>query len=156
FKNAKGDKDAFKTAREENQKAVAKIIDDLKPEQKKRLHQIEVQALGLKAFEKEEGATALKLTDDQKKEIKEIREETTKDAGEIMKDVGRDKDKRTEATAKVAKLRKEAFEKATKNFTSEQKATWKGLTGDPYEVKFEGFGGGFGGRGGKGGKGGKG
>jgi len=148
----KVDREAAKAAREEGQKALTKLIDELKPEQKKRLNQIAIQQSGVKAFEKDEVATALKLTDDQKKEIKEIAEETTKDLAEIAKDgFTKDEEKRKENREKVAKLTKEAIEKATKNFTSEQKSTWKDLNGEPFEVKidFGGFGGGKGKRGGK-------
>jgi hypothetical protein len=135
------DKDAREKAGEEATKAAAKIVDELKAEQKKRLNQIEVQVLGIRAFTKEEVASALKLSDKQKDEIKEVAEETGKDVRELMKDVGRDKDKRTEAMTKVAKLRKEAINKITKSFSDEQKKTYKDLTGEPFEYKPE-FGGG--------------
>jgi DNA-binding MarR family transcriptional regulator len=151
-----GDKEAFKTAREEAKKAVTKIQDDLKPEQKKRLTQIEtqvkVQMQGPTAFTKDDLASALKLTDKQKEEIKSIAEDTSKDVAEIRKDAGKDKEKRTEATAKIGKLNKEAVSKVVKSFDADQKKTFQEMTGEPFEYKpeFGGFGGGTG-RPGKGG-----
>jgi len=133
------DFESIKGVREEAGKSVTKIKDELSADQKKRLGQIELQAhlqfQGPAALAKDEVASALKLTDKQKSEIREVGEETQKDIQEIMKDVGKDKDKRTEATTKVAKLRKEAMEKITKTFSDDQKAALKELTGQPYEVQ---------------------
>jgi hypothetical protein len=144
------DFESIKGAREEAGKTVTKIKEDLTSEQKKRLGQIELQAhlqfQGPAALAKDEVATALKLTDKQKSEIKEVGEETQKDIQEIMKDARGDKDKAAEARTKVAKLRKEAMDKITKTFSDEQKAALKELTGQPFELQLQ-----FGGfRGGKG------
>jgi hypothetical protein len=38
---------------------------------------------------------------------------------------------------KMTALRKERLDKALATLTDDQKKTWKELTGEPYEVKFE-------------------
>jgi len=130
------DLEAARKAMDEGFKTASK---ELKSEQKKRLDEIEIQAAGLEAFAKENVQKALKLTDKQKDEIKEITDEVRKDAEEVMKDARGDKEKRAEAIKKVTKLRTSAIDKVTKTFSDDQKTAWKELTGKPFEIKFEGF-----------------
>ena len=61
---------------EDMEKAVAGV---LKPEQSKRLKQIEVQAAGLAAFSMDDVQSALKLTDAQKKDAKDATDALQKD-----------------------------------------------------------------------------
>jgi len=144
-KGGKGfDREAFQKAMEESNKAYAKVKEDLKPEQKKRLHQIQTQVQGLRAFSNEEVQSALKLTDKQKEEIKEIADEAGKDIAELRKGgfgKGADREKMAENQKKIAKLNKEATDRIVKTFNTDQQKAWKDLTGEPFEVKFEGFGG---------------
>ncbi len=51
-----------------------------------------------------------------------------------------------EAGEKAGALRKETMEKVMALLTDEQKKAWKDMTGEPFEVRFEGTRGGFGGR----------
>ncbi|MCP6280446.1 hypothetical protein NL459_27860, partial [Klebsiella pneumoniae] len=55
----------------------------LKPEQTKRLKQINYQFMGIGAFSNKDVQTELKITDEQKEQIKGIVDEYNKDAGEI-------------------------------------------------------------------------
>jgi len=135
------DKEAREKFGEESKKVAAKIKDELKSEQKKRLEQISIQVAGTRAFAREEVQAALKLTDKQKDEIKEITTETGKDLAELFKSGGRDKEKRAENQAKIAKLNKEAMEKISKTLNDNQKKAWKELTGEHFDYKPE-FGGG--------------
>jgi Spy/CpxP family protein refolding chaperone len=113
--------------------------DILKADQVKRLKQLEVQAGGLGAFAKENVATALKLTDKQKKDIGEAKTDLEKDATDLLKDAAGDREKMGEAFKKVTAMRKEAVDKIVNGLTDEQKKEWKELTGEKFE--FSPFGG---------------
>ncbi len=122
----------------------------LKTEQVTRLKQIDVQAAGLRAFGRPEVVSALKLTDEQKEKVKAAGE----DAGKAMREAfgggggGRpDPAKMEEGRAKIAKAQAEALDKVKAALTDEQKAAWKGLTGEPFDttkLNQGGFGGGGG------------
>jgi Spy/CpxP family protein refolding chaperone len=148
FKKAREDRDfsGLRTAFEDYNKAVTKVKEDLKPEQTKRLKQISRQVAGPQAFNQPDVQKALKLTDKQKDEVKEIAGELTKGAREIMDNArGGGREKMVEAQKKIAKLRKEAVAKITKTFNADQKEAWKELTGKPVDVQLgdpDGFGGG--------------
>ena len=126
-----------KAETEDMDKAIPTI---LKPEQAKRLKQLEVQAGGLSALNKEDVQTALKLTDDQKKSIKESTEELTKDAQEMFQSAQGDRTKMGELMTKMQGMRKEALDKAVSGFNDDQKKEWKELNGEKFE--FPAFGGG--------------
>ncbi len=121
---------------EEMDKAVPTV---LKPEQVTRLKQLEVQRAGLAAFNKEDVQTALKLTDDQKKSIKDSTEELTKDVQEMFQSAGGDRTKMAENMAKVQTMQKEALEKTVNSLNADQKKEWKELNGEKFE--FPAFGG---------------
>jgi len=131
----------FKTIGEETDKAMAEI---LKPEQAKRLKQISLQTMGSQAFNDEEVQKGLNLTDDQKDKIKTLNEDLGSEIGSIFKNA---QGNFQEAGKKAATLRKETLEKVLALLTDDQKKSWKEMTGEPFEVKFE-----FGGRGGFGGR----
>ena len=132
-----------KAMSEDTEKAVLAI---LKPDQSKRLKQIEVQAAGLGAFSKDDVQTALKVTDAQKKDIKDATDDMQKDIRELFQNAQGDRDKMAEAQKKVQSLREETLDSIVKNLTDDQKKTWKELSGDKFEVTLGpgGFGGGFG------------
>jgi hypothetical protein len=133
------DKNAPKEEREEARKKVtelnAKIMADvLKPEQFKRLKQINWQRQGVIAFSDPEVQKALNLTDEQKTHLRTIGEDLGKERAEIFKNAG---DNREEAMKKITALGKEKMESVAKLLTDEQKKAWKELVGEPFEVKFE-------------------
>ena len=123
--------DLRKTMNADLEKALA---DVLKPEQAKRLKQIEVQVAGLTAFTQDDVQTALKLTDAQKKDVKGAADDMQKDVQDLVKDAQGDREKMTAAMKKVQDLRTQAVEQVVKGLTDDQKKTWKDLTGDKFEV----------------------
>lgn len=130
----------------------------LKPEQVKRLHQIENQRAGVAMFEKDDVQAALKLTDDQKTKLKAINEDLQKDLRALAPggaggqpgqrgqrgqrgqggQGGRGGAFDPEVIRKRQGLQKEALANATKLLNDAQKATLKDLTGEPFELRFEG------------------
>ena len=110
----------------------------LKPEQIKRLNQIENQQAGIGMFNKADVQKTLKLSDDQKSSIEGINENLQKDLREL-----RGFDPQNQRKRKG--LQKEAMEKVEGLLTDEQKTALKDLTGAPFEMQVAAFGGGFGG-----------
>ena len=128
---------------EANTKALNSV---LKPEQLKRLKQIETQRAGIDAYTKEDVQKALKLSDDQKDKIASIVKEYQKDLRELYPEgrggFGRGFDPETQR--KQQGLQKEAMSAIQKTLSDDQKTAFKDLTGEPFELQF-GFGrGGFG------------
>lgn len=111
----------------------------LKPEQTKRLNQLVVQRSGLGAFAKDDVATALKLTDKQKKEVADAKSDIEKDSADLFKDAAGDREKMGDAFKKVQTMQTDALTKVMDSLTDDQKKTWKDLTGDKFE--FSPFGG---------------
>jgi Spy/CpxP family protein refolding chaperone len=107
----------------------------LKPEQTKRLDQIQVQQMGANSFGMlPRVQEALKLTDEQKAKVKEITDELNQARRDAFQDFQSD---REGTMKKVAELSKQATDKAVAVLTDDQKKSWKELTGEPFEVKFE-------------------
>jgi Spy/CpxP family protein refolding chaperone len=143
MKKAREDKDreAFQAAFKKYNTALGKVKDGLKPEQVKRLNQIEIQASGLAAFKRKDVLKELKLSDKQKDQVKDIEQDLAKDMKELFADARGDREKMTAAIKKLGKMRTDAFAKVVKTFDADQKKAWKELTGKPYTIKFEGIGG---------------
>jgi hypothetical protein len=126
------DKDAIrKKMTEANEKMVKDILEE---KQQKRLKQIERQQQGIDMFQDAAVVKALKISDKQKDQIKEINEEMTKEVAELFKD-GFSREK----LAKVQTMRKEALEKTVKVLDDDQKKALKDLNGKPLELKPEDF-----------------
>ena len=120
----------------------------LKPEQIKRLKQIENQQAGIGIFTKEEAAAALKLSAEQKEKITAIDEGMTKDLRELMAGVrGNRGAPDAQAATKRQDVVKEAMEKAQAVLNDEQRKTFKDLLGQPFQLRPLGFGGAAGGAG---------
>jgi Spy/CpxP family protein refolding chaperone len=107
------------------------LADALKPDQIKRLKQIDIQARGPSHPEAQK---ALKLSDDQKEKIRKIGEDNREAMRDIFKGA---KDNPKEAQEKMTKLRNETREKQLKVLTDEQQKQYKELTGAPFEIKRE-------------------
>lgn len=122
-----------KVVGEETNKALTSI---LQPEQLKRYHQIQLQQRGVQAFEDSEVQKKLALTDDQKDKIKTIAEDLRKEMREIFQPGGGGN--RQEAFQKMRTLSKEALENTAAVLNDTQKKTWKEMTGEPFEIKFDG------------------
>jgi len=142
LKAAFKDKDKMTELRKKMSEERTKMMDGvLKAEQTKRLSQIEVQVGGLNALTKDEVSKTLKLTEEQITKAKGMVDDLRKDSGELMKDVGRDKDKRAEATEKIAKMTKEATAKFLGTLSADQTKAYKELTGEEFKGKIERTGG---------------
>jgi hypothetical protein len=117
-----------------NESANKTASEFLKPEQMKRLHQIQHQQQGASAFEMAHVQTKLKLTDDQKKEIGEIIQASNQEMRSIFAASQGD---REGAMTKITELRKETLSKVEAKLTDEQKTAYKEMLGAPFEVKRE-------------------
>jgi Spy/CpxP family protein refolding chaperone len=130
------------------------LKETLSADQQKRLKQIQRYNMGPNAFTDEEVAKELKLTDEQKEDIKKITQELGVQSKEAFTGVDfQDQEARQAAFKKIQGFRKEATEKITKMLTPDQKKAWKDVTGEPFEVQMGPGRGGFGGGKGKGKKG---
>jgi len=68
---------------------VKKATDDvLTADQKKRFKQIEIQAMGVRAFSNADVVKALTISDDQKKALKEVADATQKEIADLRKELG--------------------------------------------------------------------
>jgi len=127
---------------DETSSLLVKVLEDKgKKDQAVRLNQIRIQQMGFRAFADDKVASALKLTNDQKNEIKEIAEDLRKEVDAMRKDAGMDFSKMRDIMRKSSALQKDAVAKVNEMFNSDQKKAWKELVGTPFEMKME-FGGG--------------
>ena len=136
-------REKFGEIQAEMQKTLYKELGGvLNPDQIKRLKQIDVQFAGLRAFTNAEVVSALKLTDEQKDKLKDANETMQRDMRELRDEYGikgfnprpTDAGKAAEFEKKSSALTKETMEKIMGMMTSEQKSTWKELTGAPFDV----------------------
>jgi len=141
---AKGDRtkgqEIFKKVGDATTEAITKdLATVLKPEQVARLKQIELQQLGMGALSKEEVAKDLALTAAQKEKIKGLSDDLAKDLEDLRKDQPKGKFD-PNIFKKQVEARTATFEKATGVLDDTQKATWKKLTGEKFEMKLFGKG----------------
>jgi hypothetical protein len=113
------------------------LADVLKPEQMKRYRQLQLQHLSLMAFTEPEVRSKLKLTDDQVGRIRSIIAESQSQRRELVQ--GGRGGNREEMQKKGATLGKESMDKALAVLSADQKQAWKDMTGEPFEVRFQGF-----------------
>jgi DNA-binding transcriptional MerR regulator len=115
----------------------------LKPEQVKRLRQINIQLQGPRAFTTKEVQEALQLTDDQKEQIQGIVSEFGRDVMEVTRagfgrggqqDPEAFRQRMQENQRKIAALTKEAEEKVHEKLTDEQKSKLKELHGEKFDT----------------------
>ena len=112
------------------------LADVLKPEQMKRYRQIQLQHLGLMAFTEPDVRSKLKLTDAQVGRIGRINADSQSQRRELAQGGGGN---REEMRKKAATLGKEGMDKALAVLSADQKQAWKDMTGEPFEVRFQGF-----------------
>ncbi len=127
---------------QENAKKTQEAVDKLlKPEQQKRLKQLNLQSTGPMGLARnEEAAKQLGLTEDQIEKLREL--QPRGGFGGFKKG-----DDPAEARKKAAESRRANNEKAMELLTAEQKTKWKEMIGEPFKGEFPaagGFGGGFG------------
>jgi hypothetical protein len=108
-----------------NDEILKDLGDTLKPEQVKRLKEIDLQEQGTRAFADPEIAAALKLTDAQKEKIKSINDDFMAEMSAARQGGG----------GQIAQLRKQSMKKISEVLTEEQQKTWQEMTGKPFEIK---------------------
>lgn len=119
----------------------------LNADQEKRLKQITLQQRGVQAFTDAEVATALKLSDEQKDTLKTINDDSAKDLRELFAAQrgggggGFNQEAFQENMKKMQAMRKEAMDKAVAVLKDDQKKAWKDMTGEPFTMTMQGFGG---------------
>ncbi len=112
----------------------------LTADQKKRFKQIEIQAMGARAFANADVVKALTITDDEKKVLKDIADAYTKERSDLAKELGvtlggggggarPDPEKMAEFTKKSKPLADAAMEKSVKALTAEQQKQWTEMIG---------------------------
>jgi len=106
----------------------------LKPDQVKRLKQIDLQQAGVAAFTRADVEKALKLNDEQKGKVKAIAEESSTKMRELRGGTGGAGRTRGADQEKVTALRKEMMNKGLEVLNDEQKGTWKTLVGEAFTV----------------------
>ncbi len=144
---AKANQEQFEAECAEVKKAVEKV---LKPAQLRRLAEVELQMRGAEAFADAKVADALKLTDDQKGTVTAAVEEvqngtSTQNVPLAGGGPGQGVVRVSMSNRSDPKAHKAAIEKIEGTLTKEQKAAWKGLTGeatsfDPIAVRFGNYG----------------
>lgn len=135
----------------ETQKQIAAI---LKPEQLKRLKQIQLQQEGPAALRRPEVAEALGLSKDQLDQLEKIADESREKMQELFR-AGREADKQAqqprrfpESREKFQEIRKDSEKRSMGVLTAEQKKKLGEMLGEPFELDRSRL---FGGRGGFGG-----
>jgi Icc-related predicted phosphoesterase len=115
----------------EAEKTVSGILN---ADQSKRLKQVGYQIAGPGAFNMPDVVSALKITDDQKKQIQEINQDLNAQRRELFQGGPPDED----TMKKMQAMTKEATEKAVKVLTEDQQKQWKEMTGEPFkgEIRF--------------------
>jgi hypothetical protein len=128
-----------------NEEALKTAAEFLKPEQLKRLHQIELQQRGAMALSDPVVVKKLGITEEQTTKVKSILADQQSEMQEIRQAGGNDFQA---MMPKITALRKETNTKVMGIMTEDQKKTWKEMTGEPFEVIQQPGRGGRGGRGG--------
>jgi hypothetical protein len=129
--------------RQVNTETLKALDDVLKPDQVKRIKQIQLQSMtrftGPGIFLTPDVEAALKLEDKQKDDLKTMSEDYRKEAQEIRQSAGQGNFQ--EVAKKMDGLRKESMDNALKVLNDNQKKTWEDLNGKMVDYQI-GFGGG--------------
>jgi hypothetical protein len=111
------------------------LADVLKPEQMKRYRQIQLQQLGRMAFAEPDVQSKLKLSDEQVGRIRTINAQPESQRREFAQGGGN----RGAMQKKMETLGKDTMDKALAVLSADQKQAWKDITGEPFDVRFQGF-----------------
>jgi hypothetical protein len=127
-------------------KALAKSIGEaLDEEQQKRFKQLRLQRQGIQAFATAEIQKALKLTEEQKAEIKPISDSMLATFQEIQQQAQKEAKLNPQkasqiyqkAQAKVDSLQQESIGKALGKLTLQQKKLWREMVGEPFDYRLD-------------------
>jgi Spy/CpxP family protein refolding chaperone len=135
------DREKARAAMQEKMQAAAKELTSkveavLTPEQKKRLKEIQLQAQGIRALTNEEVVNALKITDEQKKKIEEIREANRPQFGRGGQGGGE-----RPSFERFQEQQKETEAKIMDVLTAEQKSSFEAMKGKKFDMPRPTFGG---------------
>ena len=142
----------FQDLAKQSKETVEKTLNKM---QQARLHQIELQQtsrFGLAGvLLGEEVVKGLKITEEQKKKVNEITEETAAAREDLTAAVEEGLIDRTELRGMIRELGSKETEDVMAVLSETQKKQWTAMLGKPFEMSFRGFGrrGGRGGRGGR-------
>jgi hypothetical protein len=137
----------FDQIRKLNEEASAKLAEALDETQLKRLMGILVQVNGPGALVEPWVIAELKLSDEQKTKLADIRQAGWRSFGEAFQEMRDQNLSRDEMRAKFEELRDDTEQKLLAELTAEQKAQLDSLPGEPIEIdltQFRGPGGGSG------------
>lgn len=109
------------------------MASHLSPAKNKRLSEILLQRLGTQSLLGDEVAKELRQTDQQRKRIAEIVEETRIAAAEVEKDLNAGKP-REPLDKRFAELKKDEHKKVQDLLEPDQRTAWKKMLGAPFEL----------------------
>jgi hypothetical protein len=119
-------------------KSLATVLD---PEQFKRLHQIDLQLKDYHAFADAHLQTELKMTVEQKANVKTILEDTDKERADVLKELGGGKGGKGKGKGggganneKLKTIDMEAKERVNSVLTKEQKRAYNEMIGEKFEM----------------------
>lgn len=128
--------------------AISKVLNE---KQYKRFKQIDLQQRGNRAFGDAAVQTALKLNDEQKKNIGSILEDANKEIAEAFKGgfggFGGKGGGFGKGNEKVDKINADTKDKILTVLTKQQRKDWREMVGEEFKMTTNPFGGGFGGKG---------
>ena len=122
------------------------VTEDLKKglsmtaEQAKRYDQISLQQRGLMAFADPTVVEKLKLTQDQRSQIREIASAGGAGRGGLAAFKNASAEEKKDAFRKMRETQRENMKKVMAVLSDDQKTEWKELTGEPIEIQFAGGG----------------
>jgi hypothetical protein len=143
IRKAQGDRQksvklVLESTRETRERVHKALPDILKPDQLKRLNQIQIQVNGIASFKRQDVQEQLKLSDEQKEDIRKIGDGLKQALAELMKDTSTMPLRKLPRTIpKIKQLKNEATDKAIEKLTSEQKKTWQEMTGEKFDFQFQ-------------------
>lgn len=123
-------------------KALKEVLDD---KQHKRLRQIQLQLQGVRAYTDAEVQQQLKMTAEQKENIKTLLEEQAREQAEIFKEA-KGAGGFQGIQEKIQGLQKDTNTKVNSVLTADQRKAFRQMTGEEFKLETKGFGG-FGGKG---------
>lgn len=130
-----------KQARERAQKEKEKLSEILLPHQMKRLEEIYIQTMGMRALQDSEIAATLQITEAQQEQMRQAQQQVF----EGMRDLFTPGADREQMREKMQALRKQAEEKVLAVLSADQQQQFADMKGKPFEMPADAFG--FGGRG---------
>jgi hypothetical protein len=117
------------------EEAMTTLRGIFKPEQYKRFDQLVLQQRGITAFADPEIQGKLKLTEEQKNQVRELAGGVHTQLRELAQNASPDKMEKVHEDGMA--LYRKAVDQAVALLSAEQKSTWNELTGDRFVVKFE-------------------